>query len=76
MEAIASMQAINEPMRGKYTRPAKYHFTTAMDEKILNFVVHHVGIIDFRKVDKFWLVDILTGRNSLDVKQIRYDEEG
>ncbi len=34
MEAIASMPAINEPMRRKRTRPPKYHFTPFIDELI------------------------------------------
>jgi len=28
---------------------------------VRRFIVNHVDVIDFRKVDKYWLVDVLTG---------------
>ena len=32
------------------------------DKWVKNFIVENVNIIDFRKVDKYWLVGILTER--------------
>jgi len=31
------------------------------DQWVRDFVINHVGVIDFRKVDKYWLVDLLAG---------------
>ena len=28
---------------------------------VRNFIVDNVGILDFRKIDKYWLVDLLSG---------------
>lgn len=33
------------------------------DSDIKKFIVNHVDTIDFRKVDKYWLVDLLTASN-------------
>jgi hypothetical protein len=35
------------------------------ERDIREFIIDNVGIIDFRKVDKFWLVNVLTGGKSL-----------
>ena len=32
------------------------------DQAVREFVVENVAIIDFRKIDKFWLVELLTGK--------------
>lgn len=34
------------------------------DQDVRRFIMENVGGIDFRKIDKFWLVDILTGRGA------------
>lgn len=31
------------------------------DKYIREFIIHNIGLIDIRKVDKFWFVDILAG---------------
>ena len=31
------------------------------DRCIRNFIINYISEVDFRKVDKYWLVDILTG---------------
>lgn len=31
------------------------------DRQVRDFVISHVAIIDFRKIDKYWLVDLLAG---------------
>jgi len=30
---------------------------------VKDFIIENVAILDFRKIDKYWLVDILTGQN-------------
>ncbi len=35
------------------------------DKDIRKFIIENIGIIDLRKVDKFWFVDILAGTNHL-----------
>lgn len=33
------------------------------DKDVRQFVIENTGLIDIRKIDKFWLVDLLTGRD-------------
>ena len=35
------------------------------EKDVRQFIIENIGIIDIRKVDKFWLVDILTGGSCL-----------
>ena len=35
---------------------------TVRPEDVREFVINHLALIDIRKVDKFWLVELLTGR--------------
>ena len=39
----------------------KYNFTPEMDDRIRNFIKESVAVIDMRKVDKYWIVDLLSG---------------
>ncbi len=39
------------------------------DKDILAFIVNNVGIIDIRKVDKFWFVSVLTGDSGLEMQE-------
>ncbi len=32
-------------------------------EDVREFIIRYVAVIDFRKVDKFWLVELLTGKD-------------
>ena len=45
------------------------------DKWIKDFIIENVAVIDFRKVDKYWLVNLLTGKaGNLETEKRRDDE--
>ena len=47
--------------RGTARKNPKEDYWWIIEEDIKKFIIESIGLIDIRKVDKFWLVDILTG---------------